>query len=75
LGCDTDEKWYVQIWRDLAADVWGAVKSARKGCNACDDGGDGDGHDADYPALVEFEAWVDNTVERLEISYSLADWE
>ncbi len=73
-GCDTDEQWYLSIWRDLAADVWVAVCAAKSGCNACDDGGDGDGHDVDYPALVEFEAWVDSIVERIESAYALSDW-
>lgn len=74
-GCGSDEKWYLHIWRDLAADVWSAVCAARKGLNACDDGGDGDGHDADYPALIEFETWTDCIVERLEREYDLEDWE
>lgn len=74
MSCDTDEKWYLHLWRDLAADVYGTVCAARKGYNACDDGGDGNGHDADYPALMEFEAWIDCIVERLEEEYDLANW-
>jgi hypothetical protein len=76
-GCDTDEKWYYHIWRDLAVDVDYAVRAAAKGLNAPDecDGGDGDGHDADYPELVEFSEWVDAQCEALMDSYGLADWE
>jgi hypothetical protein len=74
MSCDTDEKWYLHLWRGLASNVWRAVCSAQKGYNACDDGGDGNGHDRDYPALVEFEEWVDCVVERLGGEYDLADW-
>lgn len=76
-GCDTDEKWYYSIWCGLARDVNDAVCVARKGYNAEDewDGGDGEGHDADYPALVEFENWVEYQCERLCRSYGLEDWD
>jgi hypothetical protein len=74
-GCDTDEQWYYSIWLELSSDVGVAVRAAKKGCNADDDGGDGEGHDADYPVLVEFEEWVDEQCERLCESYGLEDWE
>jgi hypothetical protein len=74
--CDSDEKWYYTIWCDLAYDVTYAVRAARKGLNAHDesDGGDGEGHDADYPILVEFEEWADAQVEALADSYGLEEW-
>ena len=73
--CDgSDEKWYLSIWCALADDVFYAVKCARKGHNAPDDGGDGDGHDADYPALVRFEAWVDRVIAELTEDYDLDGW-
>jgi hypothetical protein len=72
-GCDSEEKWYLNIWRGLAADVGIAVCAAKQGCNACDDGGDGAGHDADYTALVQFEDWVDCIVSRLEAEYRLPE--
>jgi len=72
VGCDSDEKWYLHIWRRFSVDVCLAVRAAGAGCNA--DAHD-DGHDADYPALVEFESWVDSTVERLEREYGLDNWE
>jgi hypothetical protein len=77
LGCDTTEKWYLSIWRDLSVDVAYTVRCAEEGLNAGDDwdGGDGEGHDADYPDLAEFEEWVDAQVVALEDSYGLADWE
>ena len=76
-GCDSDEKWYLTIWRELSSDVAYARRSAEKGCNfrAGYDDGDGEGHDADYPALVEFEEWVDAQCERLCVSYGLEDWD
>lgn len=74
---DRMQKWYYTIWCDLIADVAGARRAAEKGYNAADedDGGDGEGHDADYPVLVEFEEWVDMQVGRLCEAYGLEDWE
>jgi hypothetical protein len=62
LGCDTPEKWYLQIWRELSADVWRAQKLA------IDSG-------ADCSDLEELEGYVDVIVEGLEIAYGLEDWE
>ena len=76
--CDgSDEKWYLHLWRGLSADVGGAVHAAEKGFNIEEDGtgSDGERHDADYPALVQFEDWTDCIVERLEREYDLANWE
>jgi hypothetical protein len=77
LGCDTDEKWYYSLWCDLSADVGRARRAAEKGYNAHheSDGGDGYGHDADYPVLVDFEEWADAQVEALAVSYGLEDWD
>jgi len=77
IGCDSDEKWYYAIWCDLFTDVGYAVSAAHAGYNfrAGDDVGDGAGHDADYPVLVEFEDWVQSQVEALADSYGLADWD
>jgi hypothetical protein len=76
-GCDSDEKWYYSIWCDLSADVGRAVRAAKMGLNACDedDGGDGEGHDADYPVLADFEDWVDAQIQELADSYGLEDWD
>ncbi len=67
-GCDTDEKWYLTIWRNLAADVYSVVRMASNGLAYPG------GHD-DVEALYRFELWVDEQVERLEESYGLADWD
>ncbi len=61
-GCDTDEQWYLHLWRRLADDVYHLVK----GC---------DSHGADYRQLSEFEEWVDHIVKRLETEYGLVDWD
>ena len=76
-GCDSDEQWYYTIWCELSVDVARARRAAEKGLNARagDDDGDGEGHDADYPALVEFEDWVDEQCGRLCESYGLEEWE
>ena len=60
MGCDTDEKWYLTIWRNLAADVY----HTRCACL-------GPGRSA----LSKFEFWVDDQVELLEESYGLSDWD
>ncbi len=60
-GCDSDEKWYLTIWRELSCDVGYIARHQIS-------------KDSDYDNLVEFEAWVDEQVCRLEESYGLADW-
>ncbi len=75
VGCDSDEKWYLTLWRGLAIDVMIAVCDAAKGINAEDDGGDGNGHDAEYPALVEFEGYADGIVAQLGREYGLEEWD
>jgi hypothetical protein len=58
VGCDTPEEWYLTLWRGLATSITGAL---------CDPG-------SDYAVLVEFAAWVDATITRLEGEYDLARW-
>ncbi len=65
-GCDTDEKWYLTIWRELSADLACVVRMANN--NDCDDRDD-------FEVLAEFEAWTDEQIERLEESYGLAEWD
>jgi hypothetical protein len=73
-GCNT-EQWYLHIWREFSVDIGIARRAAFDGYNAEDDGGDGEGHDADYPALVRAEEWVESVCGDLEYSYGLEDWE
>jgi len=62
-GCDTNEKWYLTLWRDLACDAsYTAIAASNED------------HD-DYSVLQEFEDWCDVRVTRLEESYGLADWD
>ena len=77
MGCTSEEKWYLFLWMGLANDVGYAVRSAKKGLNSSDenDGGDGDGHDRDYPLLVAFETYADEIADQLAIEYGLDDWE
>jgi hypothetical protein len=65
-GCDSSEKWYLSIWRDLASDVdYNVGLASRAGCT----------EKSDLRDLVEFGIWVDEQVERLEESYGLAEWD
>jgi len=68
-GCDTDEKWYLHIWRELSSDVYCKVREARlyKGSDLAVYASRND--------LTEFEVWVDCQIGRLEESYGLADWD
>jgi hypothetical protein len=63
VGCDTDEKWYLNIWREFASDLGYAAMQARKG----------DDEDADE--LEKWEVWVDGVCDKLEEEYGLEDWE
>ena len=63
-GCTTNEKWYLQIWRELSCDLSRAVRTAI----------DSDSHD-DALLLAEFEKWADDVIERLEEEYNLAEWD
>ena len=61
-GCDSEEKWYLSIWRELSCDVGYNRRMA----------GDGD---PDYDGLSDFEDWAEEIADRLEESYGLADWD
>ncbi len=65
-GCDSDEKWYLTIWRELSSDI-GYTHSQVKhpGCAGLDD----------LSNLSKFQAWVWRQIDRLEESYGLADWD
>jgi hypothetical protein len=65
IGCDSDEKWYLTIWRDLSIDIAYNIRQANQNCSALEDVDD----------LVDFEKWVDEQVERLEESYGLTEWD
>jgi len=67
-GCETEEKWYLTLWRNLSADMYRARRCAG------DDQAYPEGHE-DIPALCEFDEWVDEQVDQLEESYGLADWD
>ncbi len=64
MGCITDEKWYLHLWRELSCDLSSAVLLA-------DDSDNGD----DATLLAEFEEWVEDIVGRLEVEYNLVSWE
>ena len=57
IGCDTEEKWYLQLWQELSADITYAMR-------------DGFGHE-DYDILVGFEEWSNKIVEQLAKEYDL----
>jgi hypothetical protein len=61
--CDTPEKWYLAIWRDLSSDADYTLAQAQRS-----------GYD-DLDELGEFVDWINYQVARLERSYGLADWE
>lgn len=67
LDCDTYEKWYLTLWRNLSVDVMHARKAAA-------DADIGEGGE-DHFILYEFEGWIDATCEQLEKEYGLEDWE
>jgi hypothetical protein len=69
-GCEGDEeKWYLQIWRNLSFDLGGIVSLINASWT-------GDSGDDDVEALTEFETWVDEVIiPRLEEEYGLADWD
>lgn len=65
-GCDTDEQWYLTIWRNLLGDIGYVTRLAEKsGCTDPNDIAD----------LVDFDIWVDEQIARLEQSYGLEDWD
>ncbi len=60
-GCETDEQWYLTLWRELSGDVGYTERIARKSFLAC---ANDIGHD-DWEVLVEFEIWVNEQIGRL----------
>ena len=66
-GCDTDEKWYLSIWRELSCDVGYARRGASK--LPTKEG------QREFRKLEKFEKWVEEIVAKLEAEYGLADWE
>jgi len=64
-GCEGDvRKHYLQIWRELEADIHSALRAAlSQGCTE------------DCEGLEAFEAFAGRQVTRLEESYGLADWD
>ena len=48
VGCDSDEKWYLTLWRDFAVDVYRARRAAGD-----DEAFPPDGHE-DLDAFIEF---------------------
>lgn len=62
-GCDTEEKWYLQLWLELSCDVAYAARLAMKP------------EHEDHATLIGFEIWVDKIIERLSEEYGLEDWE
>lgn len=71
-GCNTDEKWYLTLWRQLSSDVGYAESCARGMIGGFDE-------DVDYAADAEvfgrFEEWVDAVCDTLCEEYGLENWE
>jgi hypothetical protein len=57
----TDEEWYLSLWVGLSSDVHFAIKAARKRPHE------------DLDDLVQFQTFVDKTVEDLRAEYHLED--
>ncbi len=69
LGCETDEQWYLNLWRNLSVDVTRARVAA---CIAEVEGYEGG---EDHAILCEFEDWVDEICDSLAEEYNLEEWE
>lgn len=67
--CDSDEKWYLMLWRGLSVNVMRARMFAQTAESEGWDGG------ADFYILSEFEDWADSVCEDLSKEYGLEDWE
>jgi len=61
--CDTEEKWYLTIWREFANALDYDARLARKSGSE------------DYPKLACAKAWVDDICDELAESYGLEDWD
>jgi len=84
LGCNTDEQWYITLWRELSVDVGYAARCAASQVADFDAKGDVDDCEedeywtlvSDADVLAEFETWIDEVVlPRLEDEYGLEDWD
>jgi hypothetical protein len=62
-GCDTDEKWYLTIWREFSYCMGHARRAACKVNHK----------DAESLALAE--NWIDAVCFALAVCYGLEDWE
>ncbi len=63
LGCETDEQWYLTLWRNLSVDIMSARQASAEA--AIGEGGE------DHIVLGEFEDWVDAICHRLAEEYGL----
>ncbi len=68
-GCDTDEQWYLILWRDLSRNVFSAVRMSDNNYAYPDQ----DRHE-DHDDLLRFDTWVVDVILQLERSYGLEDW-
>ena len=62
LGCNTDEKWYLTIWRNFAVDMRSAVNAARRR------------GDEDCDALIGSEEWINERCLDIEEAFGLEGW-
>ena len=60
-GCDTDEKWYLNLWQGLDSDLSYTIRLA-KGKRG-------------VTALRRFQAYVEGIVAQLTTEYGLEDWD
>jgi len=75
VGCNSDQEWYITLWRDLSVDVGRARRSASEAYeDLVADTYDGE-FAMDVDCLGEYEDWVDKVCSDLEASYGLSDWE
>jgi hypothetical protein len=74
---DKMQKWYYSIWLELSVDVGYAVSAAEHAYKSAVDYEDheAESYKEDWITLSEFEAWVDEQIDRLALSYGLSDWE
>jgi len=66
-GCDTDEKWYLQLWRELDSDLSATLRHFRNKPNAF--------YGDDMELLEDFAEYVETTLANLTAEYGLQDWE
>jgi hypothetical protein len=63
IGCDTDEKWYLTIWRELASDLGHVADRAYNDIAK------------DRYELACAEEWADDVCDTLAASYDLEGWD